>query len=189
MTFRPLLLLAAFAMLPGCATMDEGECRTADWYETGRRDGVNGEPASRLHEHTKACAEYGIRPQERRYYDGRTQGLMEYCRFDNAFQTGLKGQRYQGVCPAAIDRDFNRFNEAAYEVYQLRNEVESTRSSQDDKERRLREKKLSDEQRDSLRREIRELDRKLDRLRDDLRYRERELDRMMDDARDRKRFR
>ena len=189
MNLRPLILLAAITLLPACATLDEGECRTADWYDMGVRDGLNGEPASRLHEHNKACAKYGIRPLEPRYFEGRNRGLQEYCRFDNAFQTGLKGQRYQGVCPPAMDREFNRYNDAAYEVYRLRNEAESARDSQDEKQRRLREKKLTDEQRDELRRDIRELDRKLDRLRDNLHDRERDLDRLIDESRDRRRFR
>lgn len=183
MTLRLLIALAGLALLSGCATMDEDQCRTADWYDVGVRDGLDGEPASRLAHHRKACAEYGVRPQEQRYQDGRAEGLREYCRPGHAFDTGLKGQQYQGVCPAHLDRDFRHYNEAAYAVYQLRSEVDSVHGSIEDKERRLRDKKLGDEQRAELREEIRRLDRKLDRLRDDLHDRERELDRMRDEAR------
>jgi hypothetical protein len=183
MTLRLLIALASLTLLSACATMDEDQCRSADWYDIGVRDGLAGEPASQLAQHRKACAEYGVRPHEQRYQDGRAEGLREYCRLGNAIDSGLKGRQYQGVCPAHRDRDFRYYNDAAYAVYQLRNEVESTHASIEDKEHRLRDRKLGDDQRAELRNDIRRLDRKLDRLRDDLRDRERELDRLSDEAR------
>jgi Mg2+ and Co2+ transporter CorA len=189
MIVRYLVLLAGIALLSGCASLSEGECRTADWYDLGVRDGRGGEPASRLHEHHKACAEYGVRPLDRRYMDGRAEGLRDYCRLENAVRIGLNGQQYQGVCTSAIDAEFRRHNEAAYDVYRLRKEIESADSSLAEKERRLREKKLSDEERGRIRQDIRDLDRKLERLRDELRDQERRLDRLMDSSRDRKNWR
>lgn len=97
--------------------------------------------------------------------------------------------QYQGVCPSDIDLLFRRYNKAAYEVYQSRKEIERLDSGLADKERQLREKKLTDKERNRLRDDIRDLDRKLSRLRDDLRYQELDLDRLMDNARDRKRLR
>lgn len=182
MIFRPLIAAAGLALLSGCATMNEGECRAADWYQIGLRDGRNGEPANRLASHAEACSEYGVRPQEQRYAQGHKEGLREYCRVENAFETGLKGQRYQGVCPSDVDSAFRRYNDAAYEVHRLRNEINTTQSEVDGKEDRLREKKTSERKRADLRQEIHDLDRKLYRLRDDLRLRERELDRLMDKA-------
>jgi hypothetical protein len=183
MNIRLLAVLAATALLTGCATMNESECRTANWFDVGMRDGLNGEPASRLYEHNKSCSEFGIRPQEQRYSEGRNKGLREYCRLGNAFETGLKGQQYKGVCPAAIDLQFRRYNDTAYQVYRLRNDTESARYRLEDKKRHLHDKNLTDEQHDALRREIRDLDRQFDRLSDDLRTTENELDRMMDEAR------
>ncbi len=188
MIARRLIQFAGFALLCGCATMDESECRSADWYAVGLRDGQNGEPVSRLAKHSEACAEHGVRPQEQRYSEGRAAGLKEYCRIENAFDTGIKGHRYQGVCPPSMDSQFRRYNGAAYEVYRLRSDIKSTQSAIDGKESRLRDRKATDDQRTVLRKDIRDLDRKLERLRDDLRIRERELDWLADEARLRRRY-
>lgn len=183
MSPRTLIVCTGLAILSGCATLDEGECRTADWYELGSRDGLAGQPLSRLHEHRKACAEYGVAPVEQRYRDGRDAGLREYCRLDNAVRLGLKGERYEGVCPPHIDPSFRDYNDAAYAVHQTKAEIGRIDALLDDKEKQLLDKKLSDAKRNELRKEIREQDRKRDNLRDELRQQERQLDWMMDEAR------
>ena len=186
MNFRSLILLAGLVFLTGCATLNEQECRTANWRDLGIKDGRNGQPASRIETHRKACSEYGILPQEQQYLDGRKEGLQEYCRIDNAFRSGLNGQQYQGVCVPSIDMLFRRCNEAAYAVYQSREEIERLDRDSAYKERRLRDKDLTDRERSRLRDEIRDLDRKLSRLRDDLRHQERNLDDLLIKAKGRK---
>ncbi len=173
-----LVVLAVVAGLAGCATLNEDQCRSADWYELGLRDGSEGEPRSLLLEHREACAEYGVHPNTPRYMEGRRHGLRDYCRIDNAFQSGLDGHQYQGVCPPGIDLKFRRYNAAAYDVHETRLEIEKVDDQLSDKERQLLNKKLKDEKRRDLRQEIRDLDRERARLRDDLRYREQELDRL-----------
>jgi hypothetical protein len=176
-------LMAGLLVLAGCATMNENECRTADWYQIGLRDGRDGEPASHLEAHRRACAEYGIQPRNQRYLDGRDQGLAEYCKLGNAFRTGLNGQQYQGVCPAPADLDFLRYNMAAYTVYRLRNDVSQAQSALETKEYRLNKDKLSDKDAKRLRDDIHQLDHRLIRLRGELHEREQELGLLMDEAR------
>jgi len=173
-----LTLLAV--MLGGCATMDESECRTADWREIGLRDGRAGHTSARLGEHREACLTHGIVPDERLYADGRRLGLRDYCVLDNAVREGLAGRRYQDVCPSGIDRDFRELNDAAYAVHKVRSEIDSADSRASTLESELRNKKTTDKRRMEIRDELRELDRKNGRLRDDLRWRERELDRLAD---------
>lgn len=186
---RHLSTLLAALLLAGCATMSEDECRSADWYDVGLRDGLDGKPASLLRKHADACAEYGIQPGGPRYQEGRAEGLRRYCRLENAFESGLDGRKYQGVCPPDVDFSFRRYNEAAYEVYQLRRDIDAAHNEIDTMERRLDDKKLSDDKRADLRRDIRELERKLDRLRIDLHNSERRLDRLMAEGHDRPRDR
>ena len=183
MKLHSLILWAGLITLAGCATLNEQECRTANWHDLGVKDGSNGQPASRIETHRKACADYGIRPHERQYLDGRNKGLQEYCRIDNAFRSGLNGQQYQGVCPSTIDLLFRRCNEAAYAVYQSRKEIERLDRDSSSKDHQLKEKKLTDAERSRLRDEIHDLDHKLSRLRDDLRRQERRLDDLMVKAR------
>lgn len=168
----PLLALA----LSGCATLDKNECLTADWRELGRQDGRAGYPQTRLGEHREACAEHGIRPDERRYNAGRNEGLQDYCMLDNALREGMAGRQYQGVCPSEVHRAFQDLNEAAYAVYDLRNDIANTDSNIDSLERELREDKVSDKRRNKIREELREQDRQRERQRDQLRQAERALD-------------
>ena len=180
---KALCFLCLTLLLTGCATLSHEQCQRGDWYGLGVADGQLGQPASRIDQHQNACAEYGIIPDNRQYMEGRAQGLAEYCRLDNAFETGLRGQRYQGVCPPAVDGLFDRYNASAYEVYRLRRELDSVNDTLTSLESRLLGRSLSDEDRRTIRSEIREMDRHRDRLRDDLHFSELQLDRMEDEAR------
>ena len=187
MKIRGLILLSGMLILAGCATLDKEQCMRGDWRELGVKDGVSGEPAARIEEHRKACAEHGIRPDERLYMAGRAEGLREYCRIDNAFQSGLKGKQYKGVCPADVDLRFSRYNSAAYAVYKTRKEIESKNSSISNKQSKLESRKTPDKDRVHIRGEIRRLESDLDKLRSDLRDQERRLDDLMAEAQDSRR--
>ncbi len=180
---KALCLFLLAGILTGCATLSREQCLHGDWYSIGLADGQLGQPMNRIDQHASACAQYGVAPADREYMEGRAQGLRDYCRFDNAFATGLRGQRYQGVCPPEMDAAFNRYNAAAYEIYRIRQELDSVDSQLSSLEYRLGDHKQSDEDRRSIRAEIRELDRRRDRLRDDLYFSERQLDQLEDEAR------
>ncbi len=180
---RAFSLLAVVLMVTGCATLSREQCQRGDWYSIGMADGQAGEPVSRLDRHVRACSQYGIAVNDQQYRQGRTQGLVDYCQLDNAFDTGLRGVRYQGVCPPAIDALFDRYNWAAYNVYQIRKEINEVEDQIRYRENRLYDRSLSDDDRRQLRYTLRDLDIRRDRLRYE-RYRaERYLDRLMDDAR------
>lgn len=152
-----LALLSALILLSGCATLSEGQCRTLSWEQLGRMDGRQGYPASRLFEHSKACADYGIAIDDRAYHQGRDRGLLDYCTADNGFQEGRKGARYYGVCPALIEPDFLE----RYRDGRLLHDAESELSRIEERIERLEYQLDSDEldnnQRRQLNRELREL--------------------------------
>ncbi|HEU0282842.1 MAG TPA: DUF2799 domain-containing protein, partial [Gallionella sp.] len=91
------IILACIALLSGCSTLNEQECRSADWYQLGVKDGQHGEPANLLDEHKESCKRYSIRPDESRYLAGRETGLAQYCQLGNAFRIGMNGEEYKGV--------------------------------------------------------------------------------------------
>ena len=184
MKFRGLIILAGLLILAGCATLNKEACLSGDWRDLGMKDGVNGESAARIEKHRKACAEHGIRPDEKLYMVGRAEGLQEYCQIDNAFQSGLKGRQYQGVCPLAIHSLFLRYNKAAYEVYQTRQEIKNKHDSLSAAQNQLGNKKTSASSKGHIRRDIQKLESELDQLRNDLRDRERSLDDLMKEARE-----
>jgi len=183
MRIRPPAILACLALLSGCSTLSEQECRSADWYQLGVKDGQQGEPANLLDDHRESCKSYGIRPNESRYLAGRETGLEQYCQPGNAFRLGLNGEGYKGTCPLGADAAFRRNNTAALEVYNSRKKIEEIDHRLAKKEHELTEKDVPDKEKARLREEIRELDRKRERTRSDLHYQERELDHLMDEAR------
>jgi hypothetical protein len=187
MKFRGLIILAGLLFLAGCATLNKEECLSGDWRGLGMKDGVNGELSVRIEEHRKACADHGIRPDEKLYMAGRAEGLREYCQIDNAFQSGLKGRQYQGVCPLDIHTLFLRYNNAAYAVFKTRQEIKNKHDSISAAQNRLGNKKTSDRERIHIRGDIRKLESELDDLRNDLRDQERRLDEFMAEARKGKR--
>lgn len=153
------------------------------WYELGVKDGRLGKTPDFLGRHQHACTEYGVQVNESEYRAGRTQGLSSYCQLSNAFDTGLRGERYQSVCPRDIDAVFDRYNDAAYQVYQQRERVKSLDNSLMSKESSLSSKKTPDDKKAHIRDEIRKLDRERQSLRDELYMMEHRLDQLMDESR------
>ncbi len=182
-TLKMAVAFSMFALLTGCASLSREQCLRGDWSGIGMADGQAGEPADRKDQHVRACSEYGIQINDQQYFEGYARGLDDYCRIDNAFESGLRGRRYQHVCPPAIDSLFERCNSAAYEVYRIKRELDRLGDQIDSQEFRLRGTDLSDDYRHQLRRDLRELDRRYDRLRSDLYFSERYLDQLRDEVR------
>lgn len=172
--------------LSGCATLNLEQCLRGDWYGIGLADGRDGLPApDRLDRHMQACARHGVRVDVRLYHQGHAQGLLDYCRIDNAFDTGLRGRRYRHVCPPEIDALFDHYNRAAYRVYDLRRQLDNMdRWLFSAVEYRLLNRDLSRKDRRWLRNDMHEFEWRRDRLRYELYKSERYLFLLMDEARD-----
>ncbi|MGO1893834.1 MAG: DUF2799 domain-containing protein, partial [Luteimonas sp.] len=124
--------------------MSQGECLSGDWGPVGYQDGANGHPPSRLDDHAKACAAYGVRTDAQTYLDARERGLGEYCRPQRGYREGRMGRRYHGVCPPRLAAGFL----AGY-----------------DDGRRLH---AAEEHRDEIRREVSRFDRRINDIEDEL---------------------
>jgi hypothetical protein len=132
---------------------------------------------SLLNQRVKDCADAQVVVDTPRYLQGREQGLVSYCRVDNAIPQGLQGHVYQGVCPAFIEPEFRRRHRAGLDVYNARNSLRDL-----DTRRRSLEHRLFDAANDDERRRARDalygMDLDLQRARDRLREVEYWLDRM-----------
>ncbi|WED22408.1 DUF2799 domain-containing protein [Vibrio sp. JC009] len=85
--------LLAVLLLSGCAAGPEDLANQGDWHEIGYRDGIKGQPPrgySKLQELGEANLS--------QYDDGYLEGVKVYCNPDFAYQIGLSGQHYEGVC-------------------------------------------------------------------------------------------
>ena len=152
------------------------ECKVARWGEVGLRDGLAGEPLSRLNDLVKDCAEAKVAVDTPAYLQGRDQGLITYCQLDNAGRQGLAGKTYQGACPARIDGEFRRRFGLGREVYDANQQVRNLDGRRVDLENRLRSAG-NDDARKKLRDELSDLDRNLRRARDRVRDAEWAFDR------------
>jgi len=101
-----LPLLLAVLLVPGCATMSEGECRSANWFAVGLEDGARGTELDRLGAHRSTCAEYGVVPDAARYAEGRREGLRTFCNFERGRDHGRAGRAFVGDCPADLQARF-----------------------------------------------------------------------------------
>lgn len=188
--------VSGLALLSGCATMNESQCRVGDWGGQGYRDGTEGYPSSRLDDHAKACAKHGVSPNINAYMAAREDGLRSYCTWENGFRSGRAGGSYHGVCSPAEERAFMPAYQDGRQLYQVEQAVSSAESALnsairrvesredklDAKHRELRQSGLSDEERRHIRNRIREVEGELQdarrdvrRAEDDLRYAEVEL--------------
>lgn len=109
-----MLLIA----LGGCAGMDAGECRTADWRAIGYEDGVQGRDPASFGTYRKACAEHGVSADLDAYLGGRGEGLEHFCRPQNGYRLGAAGNPYGGVCPLALEAGFVAAHAEGYGLYQ-----------------------------------------------------------------------
>lgn len=174
---RPWIAASAALLLTGsCATLSEDQCRTGDWGGIGYNDGSAGYTADRLGSHAKACAEYGIAPDQAAYMTGRARGLTVYCQPGKGFYVGRTGGSYAGVCPASLEGAFlDGYNDgrvvwdAQQRLNRAENDIREGQARWDEAERRLKEEeaRLADPATpDSDKAAIRET---LKRLRDDRR--------------------
>jgi Protein of unknown function (DUF2799) len=142
-TIRVVLGLGFLALaLASCTVMSPQECKFANWREIGLIDGMAGKLMRIFEERRSDCAEANVKADTNDYLLGREQGLRTYCQMSNALQIGLRGESYQGVCPAAIDQEFRRRHDIGYDVHYLREEIARLESRYGALEKGLRSKKI-----------------------------------------------
>lgn len=145
----PLLLVAT--ALAGCATLSEKECRVADWYDIGVRDGAAGYGEERLIEHSKACADVDVSPDRARWAAGREAGLERYCTTDRGLWVGRNGGEYAGVCGPETEDSFLRGYRLGQEIADVRGRIDALTTDIDRLDDKLDDEKLSKDERRHLR--------------------------------------
>ncbi len=163
--------VTGMVLLSGCATMNEDQCLVGDWGGRGWQDGAEGRQASRLEEHAKACAKYGVEPNMSAYLSAREDGLRTYCTWENGFRQGRQGNSYGGVCTLAEEASFVPAYQDGRQIYAAEQAVASAESALDSaisriasredkleaKQRELRQDGLTNEERNVIRDRIQEV--------------------------------
>ena len=75
---RTVLVVAVSSLtLAGCAGMDANQCRSADWYQIGFRDGLYGSQRTD-YVYGSQCAAHGVTVDEAAYGKGWQEGNWEF---------------------------------------------------------------------------------------------------------------
>ena len=157
-------MLAIAALLGGCASLSEEECRNADWGRLGHQDGAAGYPESRLAEHAEACAKIGIRPMGDIWRAGWDRGVLLYCVPSVGWREGLSGYGYSGVCRGRNEEAFLQGYRAGSEIHRVQSRIDSTHQELQRLQSQLRAAP-NDEARHRIRHRMRDLDSELNYLR------------------------
>ncbi|MDH5356803.1 MAG: DUF2799 domain-containing protein, partial [Gammaproteobacteria bacterium] len=107
-------LLMLPVVLSACATLSQTDCETANWQETGLRDGYNGRDTNYIQKHAQTCAEYGIKPDMEQYQSGYNAGLARFCTANKGYWLGETGQAFKDVCPDNLNADYLKGYEEGY---------------------------------------------------------------------------
>jgi len=73
------LSVAACLVVCGCVSLSDADCRAADWYQRGSRDGLGGMQAQ-IDIYSHQCAAFGVKPDDKAYMTGWREGYAEWNR-------------------------------------------------------------------------------------------------------------
>jgi len=122
-------LAAILLGLNGCASMSEQECLAADWRLVGYEDATQGRNVSTISAHRKACARINVVPDLDRYQQGYREGARQYCVRPTAYQLGINGGKYEGICPADLEPAFLRAYRDGQALYAITRNIEDQQDS------------------------------------------------------------
>lgn len=156
-SLKYLLVFSAFITLTACATLDKGECLSANWHEIGYKDGAKGFKPERYQKHNEACEEHNIRVNTADYHDGWGEGIQQYCTEDNGWQKGLEGKTYHKSCPIHLERTFFNAYQLGRGIYEKEQRLEDINDKLERIADKLADDDTSSDRRESLRKERRHL--------------------------------
>ena len=119
------IVLGSFILiqLTACATMNESECRVADWEMIGLEDGSKGRQTSYIGQHRKACSGYQITPDLDAYLRGHAQGLRQFCTEANGYAQGVRGYENNQLCTANWAKGFNKGYRDGFKVFKVKSDI------------------------------------------------------------------
>ena len=80
-----------------------------NWYDRGLYDGRNGGDVSELTDYKKQCSTHSQTVDDERYSAGRTEGLKEFCTYDNGYKWALADRiDRSNACPSESAPEFYR---------------------------------------------------------------------------------
>lgn len=93
-----MMVVCVVAVLAACANSAEDYAKAGNWTAVGYSDGIKGKQ-NRTASDFKDFSQVNIND----YADGYLKGIKEYCNPNHAYQIGLSGSYYEGVCEGTPD--------------------------------------------------------------------------------------
>ena len=154
---RVWMAVALCATLAGCETLSEDQCRKADWYLIGQKDGNDGRNDRWIDAHRRACSKANVVPDERTWQRGWAEGVRSFCTPRQGWRSGLADNSYSGACRDNNESQFLRYYDAGKAAYKTRKEREAI-----EREIGKAEEELKKADKDDLRKTLRDKIRRLD---------------------------
>ncbi|MGB3069531.1 MAG: DUF2799 domain-containing protein [Ottowia sp.] len=132
------LLALGAALLSGCATMSEEQCRGANWAALGQSDARDGDMPEFGADRVKSCAEKGVPGNLAEWRRGWEIGRREVCTPGNAVSWAQRSSDYTaGFCPPDLEPVFLSVYRPARDRYQYEKRIRDLQTQIDDRSRRL----------------------------------------------------
>ena len=152
-----ILLLVGFTiLLSGCAAMSVEQCKTANWFNVGEKDGAAGRE-SRLDKYYSSCQKANIVPNQKLYEQGYQKGLGYYCRPETIFNEALEGRGDFRICPLDKRESLRIYYQVANGYYQANSEFDRSQNDINYYLKELERKDLSVKDRDDYRKRLYDL--------------------------------
>lgn len=93
------LFVFALLFLSACAsTPPQPQCENLDWFEMGRRHGIQGEKFNYLSQAQSCQGDHSIETGHSDYKSGYQSGKAQHCSPTSGWNLGRLGQDYSNVC-------------------------------------------------------------------------------------------
>jgi hypothetical protein len=155
--------------------MSKQECLGADWRQVGYSVGVDGNTdiSDQFNRREQTCVKHGASANWKRFQQGHSDGIVQYCQLGNALELGASGHSQVIDNQICAERDYPGFREAfnvGYQLHVLRSRARESHSAlvnlSDSRDRyeqssrqirhRLREDNIDEAERKRLRYRLRE---------------------------------
>ncbi|MCH7336763.1 DUF2799 domain-containing protein [Acinetobacter sp. NIPH 2699] len=148
-----LFLSMLTVLLSGCAAMSVEQCKTANWFNVGEKDGSAGHE-SRLDKYYSSCQKANVVPNQSLYEKGYQKGLGYYCRPETIFNEALDGRGDFRVCPLDKRASLHRYYQVANDYYQANAEFDRSQNDLSHYLKELERKDLTSKQREDYKKRL-----------------------------------
>ncbi|MDH5546440.1 MAG: DUF2799 domain-containing protein [Gammaproteobacteria bacterium] len=100
---KVVVFILSATLASSCTLMTERECKNANWYSVGMKDGMDGAGLSRSLNYVEVCGKHQVSVDVNEYERGYKFGLMSFCTDDKARRAGEAGRTYNfEICDGEV---------------------------------------------------------------------------------------